>query len=284
MNPLIFHMEAKPNLGDFYLKPVVMFVPHLNYPDMPLSCPACNNPLSHKGWASHPIGRYIHDISCGLYLVQFQYECRNLNCEAKVIPLIDLLESLPAFVRAQFPIVLTHSSGMTKDYLLYLTSDATTGKSLMEIGTLIATMRFNRYLERRVAYTSARDMYNNLFNRQTVIQTTTTLSQISSPIITDSFSDFDDKSGYNESQQQDYDTIVDVFIKYVKHHSDYFQTCMDNMPVPFCLSIDTTYRIRKKTLTRQADSRNFEKVKSNGASFIMGGIIYNDYNLLLGIL
>ena len=115
---------------------------------------------------------------------------------------------------------------MTKDYLLYITSDAITGKSMFEIGTLIATMRTNHYLEKRVTYTSARDTYNKLISSSVVREEP----------VTDSFSNFDDENGYNECEQQDYDTIVDVFKNYVKQHSPYFQACMDNMPVPFSIN------------------------------------------------
>ena len=132
---------------------------------------------------------------------------------------------------------------------------------MFEIGTLIATMRTNHYLEKRVTYTSARDTYNKLISSSVVREEP----------VTDSFSNFDDENGYNECEQQDYDTIVDVFKNYVKQHSPYFQACMDNMPVPFSISCDTTYRIRKKTKVKISDSRNYEGVKSNGASFIMGG-------------
>lgn len=162
---------GKPDVKDFYLKKVMVLVLHRNYPGMSILCPECKRPVSNKGWVSHPPARYIHDMSSGIYLVQYQYECKNSMSNSKVIPLSNLLDSLPSFVRAQLPIVLTNSSGMTREYLIYLTSDATTGKSLMEIGTLIATMRTNRYLESRVAYTSARDNYNELVRSGQIINT-----------------------------------------------------------------------------------------------------------------
>jgi len=271
------YSNGKPILNEFYLKPVITFIPHRNYPGIQLQCPCCNNVLYHKGWSSNPAARYIHDMKCGVYLVQFVYECHNNICKDyanKNIPIEILLESLPAYVRSQFPVYLTNSSGMTKDYLLYITSDAITGKSMFEIGTLIATMRTNHYLEKRVTYTSARDTYNKLISRSVVREDP----------VTDSFSNFDDANGYNECEQQDRDTIVEVFKNYVKQHSPYFQACMDNMPVPESLSIDSTFNIRKRTKEKKGESRNYEGVKTNGASFIMGGIVYYIYAYNISII
>jgi len=81
----------------------------------------------------------------------------------------------------------------------------------------------------------------------------------------------DDPEGYNEILHIDYQTVVDIFCDYITQQKPVIQSIQDNMPVPFCISMDTTKRIRKRTTNfvmggRASHVRSLE----NGMHFIMG--------------
>ena len=67
--PPMYH-GGKPELEQFYLKPVVALVPELNFPGVELRCPKCQHIVTRKGVNNNPAARYIHDLHSGMYLLQ----------------------------------------------------------------------------------------------------------------------------------------------------------------------------------------------------------------------
>ncbi len=78
------YQTGKPILSSFYLKPVIVLAPHLNFPNILLSCNACvTNNLIAKGWADDPIARYVHGLDSGMFLMQYKYHCPNCNTSCR---------------------------------------------------------------------------------------------------------------------------------------------------------------------------------------------------------
>jgi hypothetical protein len=61
------------------------------------------------------------------------------------------------------------------------------------------------------------------------------------------FSSIDNSEGYNEMLHIDYQTVVDIFCDFVQKQKPLIDSIQENILVPFCVSMDTTKRIRKKT-------------------------------------
>jgi hypothetical protein len=270
--PPMYH-GGKPKLADFYLKPVIALVPELNFPGVELKCPDCQHTVKRCGFSNNPIARYIHDLHSGIYLMQAQYECCSMKCTMGGIKAMkfyaeQMMPSLPAYCQAQFPVELYHKTGISKDMMVYITSDAVSGKSIEEIGKLIGTFRAAKYLERNITYTSAVKEYKNRIF-------------VSEENITDveAFSAFDDKIGYNEVQQLTAQAIRDIFVNYIedKDRKKVFDTILDNIPVPFAISIDSTFRVRKHTHIYGKDSKKCMPVEENALSLVMSGNILFHY-------
>jgi hypothetical protein len=67
--PPMYH-GGKPELEQFYLKPLIALVPELNFPGVELRCPKCEHIVARKGFNNNPAARYIHDLHSGMYLLQ----------------------------------------------------------------------------------------------------------------------------------------------------------------------------------------------------------------------
>lgn len=202
VDPPIVYSGGRPEIDNFYLKPVVVFAPHKQYPILGEIICKCGRTVKNRGFANNPSARYVHGLDGGVYLLYFVYKCTNQSCYNGVIPLEELLTFLPAFCRTQFPVELTHKSAITKQMLLYITSDATTGKSLEEVGNLIATFRTQRFLRLKTTYYSAQQFYNERVGSSPA----TNVEAVSKM-----FSNFDEEAGYNEVLMPHQTTIVEYF-------------------------------------------------------------------------
>ena len=120
------YQKGRRDIKIFYLKPAVVFIPHLQFVAEKLICQKCKNSLIKLGWASNPSARYIHDLDSGIYFVQYLYRCKIQTCEQKSMYFHDLISSLSPLVKYSYPLTVTALSGMTDKYLLYLTTDVTT--------------------------------------------------------------------------------------------------------------------------------------------------------------
>ena len=94
------YCTGKPKLENFYLKPVTFFVPHKTFIGYEVSCPECQDPM-HSCGVAEPLGRYVHDLKGGKYLLQWQYECKNKSCSVgkKVATDKDILKNMPHYIQ-----------------------------------------------------------------------------------------------------------------------------------------------------------------------------------------
>jgi hypothetical protein len=177
----------------------------------------------------------------------------------------ELMSLLPQYCQSQLPFVLSHKSGISKDLLRYISTDALSGKSLEEVGKLIGVFRTSAYLDKRVTYSSAVKEYTILLKKKSVLVNTV------EEVILPTFSQFDDPNGYNEVQQLDNSSIRDIFVEFVKEKKEFLDKLMTNASVPFCISIDSTFRIRKHTTSYNHELRKHLPADKNAYSLIMSG-------------
>ena len=77
--PQPYYGSGLPVVADFYLKPIIICAPHLNFPSHSILCGICKSfPMKSVGWG--PNDRYIHGLSSGVYLCQYRYKCSNKHC------------------------------------------------------------------------------------------------------------------------------------------------------------------------------------------------------------
>jgi len=153
-------------LEQFYLKPVLVLAPHLLMGGEPgtgtggchdFKCFATckgngiESTLTPKGW--HDKYRYVHSLKSGWYVIQKSYYCKRCKSKTTAESLLDdeeQGETIPDFVRLQIPIIFQRRSAVHRDLATYVVSDAVTGKTFDEIGSVLSTFRATEYLEKFV--------------------------------------------------------------------------------------------------------------------------------------
>lgn len=79
--PPILNLGQRPNVELYYIKPVMVFAPHLQCPavfnNVKCSLNYCGKygTLKAKEWQSNPTARYVHDITGGFYFMSYLYQC-----------------------------------------------------------------------------------------------------------------------------------------------------------------------------------------------------------------
>ena len=139
---------------------------------------------------------------------------------------MELLDQYSLWIQESIPIVLTNKSGITRTVQLYITSDATTGKSFEEIGNLISVLRTAKYMSKKVTYLSAVNDYKRTINN--------------SLLISEEFpacSTFNDMSGYACKLQPDNQFITNMFKEYVETNRSDIESWQENNMVSYELII-----------------------------------------------
>ncbi len=129
----------------------------------------------------------------------------------------------------------------------------------MDTVKTLGNIRCNKYLEKRWQYESAVDFFKN-HPPIGVIDTDCP-----------GFSSLDNLEGYNEILHLDFQTVVDIFCVYVEQQKPVIDSIQENLPIPFCVSMDVTKKIRKRTTTFAAGYRSAHvRSVENGMNFIIG--------------
>lgn len=252
----------KPDVTSFYIKPVLVFAPHVQCPGifnhMRCSMDGCGmTSLKPKEWVSNPAARYVHDLSGGIYFMTYYYKCSSCSYDKQGYE--KLYRDLPDALKSQFNVQLSSRSAYTDQFISYICTSASSTSTLMDTVKSLGNIRCTRYLEKRWQYEAAVDFF-----------------QKHPPIgVTDvecvGFSSMDNADGYNEILHLDYQTVVDIFCDYVKGQEMVIKSIQDNMAVPFCVSMDTTKKIRKRTTVYTPGYRSSHvRAVENGMNFILG--------------
>lgn len=202
---------GKPELHQFYMKKVYVFAPHAQFGGLKVICPKCSKDLICNGYSNNPVAREIEDINGLQYLIQAKYKCSNVQCTIQNILSMELLKNYDDWVQEQIPLILTNNKGYTKEFLLMILNDSTTGKTFEEIAKTIGTFRFNQYLSKKLLFISAKKYHNN---NKSIFHV-----DINYEVI-DDFSTMDDSSGYNESLHPHVDTLVILFKNYMNDYKE----------------------------------------------------------------
>ena len=107
-------IDDPPVLEEYFLKPLILWAPHLNFPRTDLHCTICKQVLTPTSW--HPKLRHIFGDEQSYYLASFVYSCPSRQCKTgkekknskKVLSTSDeIINSLQGFFRDSFPVYLT---------------------------------------------------------------------------------------------------------------------------------------------------------------------------------
>ncbi len=245
------------------MKPILVFVPHLQCPAVFQHLKCCidscraTGQLKPKEWQSNPSARYVHDISGGIYFISYLYRCDA--CSADKQSFQKLYRDLPNMLKSRFNIQISSWSAYTNQFISHICTSAASTSTLHDAVKSIGSIRATRYFEKCWQYESAVSEF-----------------QLHPPIGVkdtkcDGFSTIDNHEGYNEMFHIDFQTVVDIFCDYVESQKDVINSIQNNIPIPFCVSMDVTKRIRKKTtsLLRGSPSRHIHS-NENGTNFILG--------------
>jgi len=104
--------------------------------------------------------------------------------------------------KRSYPFYLTYNSGITKDLMTIITTEATTRNTFFEIAKNIGTYRTKEYLYKRAMYESSCIEYNRTRKDNYFINAIEKF-----PV----FSQFNDHNGYNETAQINIQYIIDFF-------------------------------------------------------------------------
>jgi hypothetical protein len=228
------------NVESWYVKPVVLCAPHLNFPGVAIRCHhlMCSGHYIKKERAAD---RVIQGLHSEVYLLQYKYRCSNgvgcLNVDHSSYSSAEVVHTrrCPEYIRAATSSLfyLTHNSGVTGELLTYILTDAMSPKSFEDIQLGIKTFRETQYLESRAEYTAARDHICQTEN-----------------LLPESFPDFsamDDANGYDcQPNIPTTEYIIKVFQEYVSEHRESMESSFnDTAPTRTVLA----WRVEEETLS-----------------------------------
>ena len=244
-------------INQFYLKPVIILAPDLQFPHefvKTFECSDCKSKVKKDGWStSH---RYVHGIDCGSYLLQRRYKCQNRNCSRKTfdaLTLLDQCESIPDFVRFAYPIVKGGSTWFHRKLSDLVVSDAISGKTFDEQCQLIQSCRLSDYSTKRASYCS----------KQSYLRSSGSLKPMD-----EIFSDMDDKGGFNEILCPDTKTITDFYNSFVKDRIEFIDKCFNAIEIAQILKQDSTFRIQDHTKVQTTEGK-FVSIDKNARAFML---------------
>ena len=129
--PKDYTFRERPVVTKFFLKPVVIMVPHKQFPGISMNCLQCNDTYKPVGWPTNPVARYMHGLNYGSYILQYRYSCQCGSVDSTVI------QNLLSICRHLYPVeTFTKKSAVDKDLMVYITSDATTGNISLILKTI----------------------------------------------------------------------------------------------------------------------------------------------------
>lgn len=261
--PPILETGQKPKAEPYYIKPLLVFVPHLQCPAifkrLKCSFDCCSEvgSLKAKEWQSNPTARYVHDILGSFYFMTYLYTCEKCSHDKQSFQ--KLYRDMPNVLKSRFNIQISARSAYSDQFISYICTSAASTSTLHDTVKSIGSIRATRYFEKRWQYESAVASYKS--NPPVGVNNTDCTG----------FSSIDNPEGYNEMLHIDFQTVVDIFCDFVEQQKPIIQQIQKNILVPFCVSMDTTKRIRKKTTTF-TPGRQLRHIRSveNGMSFILG--------------
>ena len=113
----------RPDVENFYLKPVIICIPHKQFPRISILCPVCRQNFKPLCWPTNPIARSIHGLRQSLYILQYRYGCQCGTSDS-----LTVIKNMPSYCQTMYAFgMITHKSAIENDLLVYITSDATTG-------------------------------------------------------------------------------------------------------------------------------------------------------------
>lgn len=241
----------------YWVKPVVVWIPHYQFPDAILRCPCgsespCDGIVRPKGYPSD--FRYVHDMNSGVYLLQYQYVCKQSSCGKKTN---STGLQLPGNLNNLCPVILTHKSAVTRDVLTFITSAATTGMSFSEMGKHMGTTRLTKYLDCFTDYNVRLQYYRDTLSGPNKLTSSTSLTPYAE------FGAFDDKTGFNEIARPSDQFLEKLFIEYVKQHDEFIVNVESQRESHPVISIDHTNNVSKRS-SRGENSALFSVLGGNG--------------------
>lgn len=191
-----------PSLETYYVKPVYVCAPHLNFPFTAIPCKSedCSGTYVGKGWAEE---RSIYGLSTNIYLLQYKYHCNNKHCPHfqcyECTETIIQTSRCPSFIRQTYENLYytTHKAGVTSELRSFILNDAMTSKGFDDIEYSIKLFQRERYLSVCAQYASAVEWYCHISDR-----TADTFPE---------FSAIDDSNGY-DCKLPSSDYILDLFL------------------------------------------------------------------------
>jgi len=241
---------------DFYLKPVYILAPHIQGKLFPrMSCPFClieRPTLISEGPKSCSI-RTILDVQDDSSLVQYVYRCKSCNSKRSASEFIHPSD----LFNIGFP-DLTRKNGISRRLTSSLLSLMTSSAPLYATLHDMTNERFHQYLSRKLAYHHLKGL------------------DAAAKLHNSSFSKMDEDSGYNTALNLNYSFVRD----FVNNKLDspelekVFKEHLEKITIPFAISIDNTFKARKKTfIYDNSDNSNRPQklnLEENGHCFVMG--------------
>jgi hypothetical protein len=191
-----------PSLDTYYVKPVYVCAPHLNFPGTAIPCKEenCCGTYAGKGWAEE---RSIYGLSTSVYILQYKYHCNNKHCRSfqcyECTDTIVKTPRCPKFIRQAYENLYyaTHKAGVTCELKSFILNDAMSSKGFDDIEFSIKLLQRERYLSYSAEYAAAVEWYCHISDR--------------TPDTFPEFSAIDDKCGYDcKIPSPDY--ILDIFL------------------------------------------------------------------------
>jgi len=158
------------------------------FPKAVLPCPVCQSDkhVQNKGWRTP---RRIIGLEDVQYFAMRQYQCRSDFCGKKWFTGAhkDVVNQFPKYIKENFPVVLTHKSGVTRKLadLLLSSGQASEAPSIGGVHEMLETWHLGKYYSLRARFLSR--SHCGRFEGQTSLEFNTRAQQ---------FSSFSDPEGY----------------------------------------------------------------------------------------
>ena len=238
-------LNEEPDVSEWYLKPVLMFAPHLNFQRADpidllkhMKCPStrdCKGKPKKKEWNHNPPATYVHDLTGGYYFCQYRYECSECSQQCEALKWCNNVHEFQ-IIRddLKVPIFTENFSdcGVSPELLseiVQLMSGTITTTCIM---SHLRNLRIQRFI-------ALRRNYNNLVRRFQFARNSTKEFP--------RFSSMDDVQGYNEVSSMSEPFMIKCFNTYVEKWKEDLQECIENAEIPEVISFDTTMRIQCAT-------------------------------------
>ncbi|KAG2206553.1 hypothetical protein INT47_008570 [Mucor saturninus] len=185
-NPYFILDSNNKDQGYLYTPRVFLYLPHYLVRD--LTCPTCEAKIGVKGFNKKPIARRIIDLNDCFYLMTTRYKCRKKDVKHTFDGCNPaLIRQLPLHLQAEFPVVLSHRSGLSKMLFKLMRPLFQHGIGPHRMSKVLRVMHTEKYDELQLQY------YTTLDHDA---QSPSVLSMLQSRQYPE-FSQFKDKMQYN---------------------------------------------------------------------------------------